>query len=257
VAGLILLSALAVRGEENSASDVSGQVRQNMRELWKSNVSSVEDSQDPAMQKAIGEVRSIDMTKKSKRPSEEPAAKPAPVPAPASQPVVALRRTISPAMLEELRKQAAQNPQHSLLTADGLFESGQLEAADVLYQSLLSAKPDDSAKEWLLLQSANCRRPRDPAAAREMYAQLFKKFPKGAWADVAQQEIRLIDWTSVNEPKAVLDAAEGRTSSTSRSGSSAASSAVGAKGPAASANSSSTRSATSAPATRGAAGGGE
>ncbi len=218
-AALVLLTGLSAQAATGpQAASAPSPVRQTMRELWKAHITPIEEQQDPAMQKAISEVRSIDGLHK------EPASKPSEA---ASKPYheestdgLTVRRTISQPKLEELRKQVARNPQASLLMADSLFEAAQWESAEVVYQELLAGKPEEGNKDWFLLQMANCRRPRDPAGARAAYAQLLTECPDSRWASVAQQEIHLIDWTAVNNPQGVMDAAEGRTNTSRNAASS-------------------------------------
>jgi hypothetical protein len=211
VAAALLLSALPLRSAQAfDSTTLPSQVHKNMQELWKASVSSVDHQEDPSIRKAVGEVRSIDLTKKPQaKKAEEPTTRP--VQEAAAQPVVAGPKTMSPAMLESLKKQVAGNPKDSLVIADSLFEGGHVDQAEAVYQELLAVGPQDDGKDWVLLQLGHCRRTRDAAAARAVYSQFLAEHPKSQWAGVAEQEIKLIDWTSVNAPQAVIDAAEART----------------------------------------------
>jgi hypothetical protein len=111
---------------------------------------------------------------------------------------------IPPAILQRLRGTPASTLAHPVAVGDGLFRSGQHEAALVFYELAMRHSTEPAARAWLLFQIGNCQRRTDPAAAAKAYQQLIRDFPDSPWSPVAKMLDRVVQWRLLNKPDQVL-----------------------------------------------------
>ena len=86
-----------------------------------------------------------------------------------------------------------------------LFLSGNLAQAAVFYQEALkriSADDISSVQEraWILFQIGNCLRHDDMSTAAKMYGQLITQYPNSPWTEMAEAQVKLIDWQQKDKP---------------------------------------------------------
>ena len=111
---------------------------------------------------------------------------------------------IPPQILQRLRGTPASKLARPGAVGDGLFRSGQHEAALVFYELAMRHSTDPEARAWLLFQIGNCQRRTDPAAASKAYQQLIRDFPDSPWSPVGGMLNRVVQWRLLNKPDQVL-----------------------------------------------------
>jgi len=195
-------------------------IRDSLKELRRASLTAPASEGAAAdLQRAIRNVSAVQVRPKTTDPTPtESAVQPATGPAqtePTSAPntvgrlVLASRPAsapvgISPQTLEQLKKAAPKGLASPLELADTLLAAGEMEAADVFYSQALQQEQSDENKAWTLFQIANCRRGKDPAAAKALYRKLQDEQPNSPWSIVAAAQVQLIDWQLANKPGAVL-----------------------------------------------------
>lgn len=130
--------------------------------------------------------------------TEDPAE---PEPEPAEAPAPGL----DAATLETLRTNVPPDSvADPLALADTLFRAGHLDTAAVFYQLALRRDPSPADKAWILFQTGNSLRTRDPAAARAAYKQVMAEHAESPWAEPARTQDELIAWEQSTRPREFL-----------------------------------------------------
>jgi hypothetical protein len=222
---VILATALAVgttlpaEQPTTAPTQPAATIKDSLKELRRASLTApASDGTAADLQRAIRSVSAVQVRPKTTDPTPtESALQPATGPAqtqPTSAPtvgrlVLASRPAsapvgISPQTLEQLKKAAPKGLASPLELADTLLAAGEMEAADVFYSQALQQEQPDENKAWTLFQIANCRRGKDPAAAKALYRKLQDEQPNSPWSIVAGAQVQLIDWQLTNKPGAVL-----------------------------------------------------
>jgi tetratricopeptide (TPR) repeat protein len=109
------------------------------------------------------------------------------------------------ALLDQLKTVPADRIADPVALADTLFRSGHPEEASLFYEKALVKDTPAETKAWLLFQMANCKRAKEPEAARVLYKRLLDEHPKSPWCPAAAVQDRLIQWTQTANPKALAE----------------------------------------------------
>ncbi len=111
-------------------------------------------------------------------------------------------------MLKDLSQQPGElhNP---FELGEVLFLSGHLREAAAFYQEALrriDAKDIRmvETRAWILFQIGNCLRNSDMPAAAKIYGQLIAEYPNSPWTELAQAQVKLIEWLQKDEPENLI-----------------------------------------------------
>ena len=90
-----------------------------------------------------------------------------------------------------------------------LFLSGYLREAAAFYQEALHRVDANDirlaeTRAWILFQIGNCRRNNDMPAAAKIYGQLIEEYPNSSWTELAQAQVKLIEWLQKDEPENLI-----------------------------------------------------
>jgi tetratricopeptide (TPR) repeat protein len=90
-----------------------------------------------------------------------------------------------------------------------LFLSGNLaEAADFYQEALKRISADDISsvqeRAWILFQTGNCLRHVDMSTAAKVYGQLITQYPNSPWSEMAEAQVKLIDWQQKDGPHKLI-----------------------------------------------------
>lgn len=192
--------------QQSATSQPAGpNLRQSMHDLWHSSVSALVDkgalSDLPAISRQLGLMDVFSHKNIETLPAVLALAEPT---RRAVEQAVARRFEIDANTLEQLKLAPAKGPACMLTLADSLFGSEQFDAAATLYETVLGQDQSPATKAWALFQMANCARTKDPAAATTLYKRVADEYPDSLWAEVAQEQSRLIDWQQSVNPQAML-----------------------------------------------------
>lgn len=243
---LLLLTSLMGIASANSSAELgtepppSGLVVVNdpnnspQRALWRADISVAKDRGDEKskseLMRMIEQVRSVSFTPE-KRVVESVVV--VPVEASAVEPKEALSdaevadepqrdvrkprlpyEPISESTLQMLRD-LSKDPEkvdNPFELGETLFLSGNEKEAAVFYaEALRRTEPNDISlsrdRAWVLFQTGNCLRKSDLPAARKMYTQLITEYANSPWADMANAQVKVLDWYLKDEPhKLVINA---------------------------------------------------
>ncbi len=218
-------SALVVADDPNSSLQ---------RQLWRADISLASDSRDEKskgeLMRMIEQVRSVRFMPRKHVPEFVVV----PVEAPAVELNEAVRDTIVESEAEQdqpkprlpyepitertlqVLRDLSGNPEkveNPFELAETLFLSGNVKEAAVFYAEALGrTEPNDVTssrdRAWVLFQTGNCLRSTDLPAATKMYTQLLTEYPLSPWVDMAEAQVRLIDWYVKDEPHELVVHAE-------------------------------------------------
>jgi tetratricopeptide (TPR) repeat protein len=197
-------AASATRAAAQRADDANGivdTVRHNRYELQRANMSSPRGGTDAELAGKVRQMQSLDLA--AKPAAETSASKTATAPAAAAA-LAAPSVEIDSQTLEKLR-QLPTGPSKALAIADSLFGGRRYEAAFAFYEMALKSSPGEDANAWILFQMGNCRRPSDPAGAREYYKRVLADAPDSAWSKAAAAQDKLVEWEQANSPRSLLE----------------------------------------------------
>jgi len=129
---------------------------------------------------------------------------------PAPQGDKTTREVIPAAVLKNLQELPVGDLPRAGQVADRLYRDGNYQVALVFYQRAGKSETDDQTRAWLLFQTANCQRHKDPAAAMATYKKLVQDFPGCSWAPAAEITNKLLQWHQVNQPREFLKQLESK-----------------------------------------------
>ena len=205
----------------------------NARQLWRSNTSILKGTDDQQrknkLRRAIEQLRSLNLS--SQKHTPEPVVGPVQVPEvpkPPKPKEIPSRTTVSEKpdkndiketefklsegtitdQTRQILKNLSERPdelENPFELGEVLFLSGNLAQAAVFYQEALkriSADDISSVQEraWILFQIGNCLRHDDMSTAAKMYGQLITQYPNSPWTEMAEAQVKLIDWQQKDKP---------------------------------------------------------
>lgn len=223
------VAALAAEPAQGPPADI----RQTMLRTWREGISAPQDKQPTDLSQAVRQIESLALpgprsSALNKRlRSAAGGAGVATVPAstnaeanaaeaqagPTTQPTTQpdARQGISPADLAQLKSMEMEKLLDAAGAADDLYQAGQYEAAQAIYQRLGDHPQAGgetrkvASRDWLVFQLANCSaRLGHYDEAAKLYQQLIAGFPESPWVAVAKVQSVLAGWQQAEKPADVL-----------------------------------------------------
>ncbi len=212
--GLICVAcaaAVAMPAEQQTRPDRSpiyARIRNTMHQLWRSHVQAPAEKEstgqlDRAI-RALESIRlgrtndSVGMGSASKRrrsgSGEEASTKPV------SRPAQITSKTL--ARIKSLPKAGVADPAG---LAEALRLGGHPDLAADFYDTAMGSTSDAKEKAWLLFQSANCLRQKNPSAASKKFQKLLAEYPDSLWAPLAQVQAQVVEWRQTSKIGALLE----------------------------------------------------
>ncbi len=192
-------------------SPIHARIRDTMRQLWRSHVETlVEKESTRQLDRTIRALESIRLgRKKGPGPvdkqrrsdsAEEATTKPASRPA-----------QIPPKLLARIKGLAKTGVADPAGLAEALRLGGHPDRAADFYDMAMGNTSDPKEKAWLLYQSANCLRQKNPSAALKKFQKLLAEYPNSLWAPLAQAQAQVVEWRQTNNVTALFERIEKET----------------------------------------------
>jgi len=203
-------AAGANRAEDEAASSLLEQVRQNRHRLMSSQTGAPPASEP-----------SVDLDEAARRLREavrRPIAKPKPAAdaapatgagegagATAAAEPTSQKLPLSPEQLQRIQGLPLKDLGDPIALADSLFLGDHLAEASALYERLLAeGSLPESDRAWCLFQAAGCKRSTDPAGALTLYDRLLAEQPDSLWTEAAKVRKTILQWRQQAQPQALL-----------------------------------------------------
>ena len=110
--------------------------------------------------------------------------------------------------LAKLRKMPDVQLDKSVRAADRLYAGGHYQSALVFYEIALRNETGAQMRAWLLYQTGNCHRHKNPDEAVAAYKKMIQEFPDCPWAPAAAMTSKLLQWHKVNQPQKFIKSLE-------------------------------------------------
>ncbi|UCF16469.1 MAG: hypothetical protein JSW59_03230 [Phycisphaerales bacterium] len=204
------------------------------RQLWRAEIGAAQNRPDETskneLSRMIERIRSVTFEPKNK--VVEPVV--LPVKVPPTEPIEPPADATADTKGAEKQEQAAQKPKlpyepisektlqmlrdlskhpekvdDPFELGETLFLSRNLAEAAVFYTEALNrTEPNDvdpvGNRAWMLFQAGNCLRNSDMPTAAKMYTLLLTEYPNSTWSQMAQAQVKLIDWYLRDEPQKLI-----------------------------------------------------
>jgi len=215
VASLLTFAGLAesqpTTAPTETSSDQTGQIRRAYREGFQPPENSDDEMKrmrkliDKINQTALPDYRSKPITQQARTTPETAAPAATPKPQPAANVQDAPPDVLSTETLRELAQRVPESVADPIRLGDALYRSGHRDQALFIYRNALAENRDPEDQLWLNYQMGCCLKDAEPAEARKLFQQVRSAAPDSPWAELADIQLQLVDWTERNQPTQFLD----------------------------------------------------
>jgi hypothetical protein len=182
-----------------------------MRQLWRSHVEAPAEKE--SARQLDGAVRALESVRLGRKKGPGPADKQKRIDSgkeattkPTSRPA-----QIPPELLAKIKSISKTGVADPAGLAEALRLGGHLDHAAGFYDMAMKSTSDSKEKAWLLFQSANCLRQKNPSAALEKFQKLLTEYPDSLWAPLAQAQAQVVEWRQTNNVTALFEQIEKET----------------------------------------------
>ncbi len=214
LAVVVCAAGVALPAEQQKRPDsppIHARIRDTMRELWRSHI------QAPAEKESTGQLDRAIRELESIRPGRPRPVGPGPDdifkpdPKGSTTKPTSRRAQIPPKLLAEIKDLLKTGVADPAGLAEALRLDGHPDLAADFYDMAMGRTSDAKEKAWLLFQSANCLRQKNPSAASKKFQELLAEYPDSPWAPLAQAQAQVVEWRQTNNVTALFEQIEKET----------------------------------------------
>lgn len=190
---------------------IHARIRDTMRQLWRSHVEAPAEKEsarqlDRAIRALESEIRTPLLPH-----TRDPIGPPKPIRKKVTTRPTSRRTQIPPKLLALLKTGAKTGVADPAGLAEALRLGGHPGLAADFYDMAMGRTSDEKEKAWLLFQSANCLRQKDPSAALKKFQKIVTEYPDSLWAPLAQAQAQVVEWRQTSNVTVLLEEIEKET----------------------------------------------